>query len=45
MKVASATLNPISKWEERTEVEGITLYDIHRPSRAQVRPLCDVTHV
>ena len=26
-------LNPISKWEEQIEIQGLTLFDIHRKPR------------
>ena len=32
----ATTINPISRWEETIEIEGLTLYDIHRePRRAR----------
>ena len=32
----SLLLNPVSKWEEFVEIDGVTLYDTHRKARDQV---------
>jgi hypothetical protein len=34
--------NPVSEWQEAVEIEGLTLYDIHRAPRKPVRGACSM---